>query len=229
MSKRFTDSKKWDDEWFYELDPKYKLMWLYMLDKCDHIGFFKPNIKLASNSIGYKITRENVLLVFKDRITEIDNKWFIPKFVHFQYGKLSQDSAFHRKISKTLEDNRVSTGYRQGVNTPKVEVEVKEEVKDKTIDVAFKAWNERMPWKLKEISGSRLTHLKERLKEKQFVGEFHTILTRILESDFLSGRTPSKDHKNFRADFDWLIKNDNNYIKILEGKYANAREKEVGV
>jgi len=228
MSKRFTDSKKWDDDWFYDLKPKYKLMWLYMLDKCDHIGFFKPNLSLASNSIGSKITREEILSVFNGRIIEKDNKWFIPKFVIFQYGRLSQDSAFHRKILKTMEEHRVSTGYQQSVDTLKVEEEVKDMVKDNNndIELVLKTWNERMPWKVNKLSGSRIKHTKERLKEKEFVDNFQTILTKILESDFLSGRKTSKEHPNFRADFDWIVKNDTNYIKILEDKYA---QREVAV
>lgn len=98
--------------------------------------------------------------------------------------------------------------------------------KDNDINIVLKEWNNRMPWKVREISGSRLIHLKERLKENQFVCEFHTILTKILESDFLSGRKPSKDHPNFRADLDFVIKNNTNYIKILEGKYDNLRKTE---
>ena len=100
------------------------------------------------------------------------------------------------------------------------EVEVDKEVEKSYVTTVFNSWNERMPWQINTITKSRLKHLRERLKEKQFIDNFHTILTKILESDFLSGRKPSKDHPNFRADFDWIIKNETNYIKVLEDKYA---------
>lgn len=102
MSKRFTDSKKWDDEWFSELEPKYKLMWLYMLDKCDHVGFFKPNIRLASFCISEKITLEEIKLVFKERIFDIEGKFFIPKFICFQYGKLNPKVKCHLSVIDAL-------------------------------------------------------------------------------------------------------------------------------
>jgi hypothetical protein len=88
-------------------------------------------------------------------------------------------------------------------------------------DLILKTWNEKMPWKVNKITGIRLSHLKTRLLEAEFKTNFDTILTNILDSDFLMGKKPSKDHQNFKADFDWLIKNDTNYIKILEGKYKN--------
>lgn len=135
-----------------------------------------------------------------------------------------------RSLYTESRRNNLHMGKHMGSHMGKhMENEDEDEDVNRNKDEVLKVWNERMPWKVREISGSRLTHLKERLKEKQFIDEFHTILTNILESDFLSGRKTSKDHPNFRADFDFLIKNETNYIKILEGKYANAREKEVAV
>jgi len=94
-------------------------------------------------------------------------------------------------------------------------------IKNKDIGVVLETWNNRMPWKVKKITGLRLVHLKTRLLEKEFKDNFNTILTKILVSDFLMGKRTSKGHTNFKADFDWLIKNDTNYIKIIEGKYDN--------
>jgi hypothetical protein len=134
VSKRLTDSRKWDDEWFLELSLKHKMLWLYILDKCDHAGFFKPNMKLATFCIGEKITLEEMKTVFKDRIYESGSKWFIPKFITFQYGELSSDSAFHRKIISILDTNRVSTLYRQGINTLKEEIKDKDKYKEKELN-----------------------------------------------------------------------------------------------
>lgn len=85
----------------------------------------------------------------------------------------------------------------------------------------FNAWNERMPWKINSITTSRRRALSGRLKEPAFKDNFHTILTKILESDFLSGRKPTEGHGKWYASFDWVIKNDTNYQKILEGRYEN--------
>jgi hypothetical protein len=78
-----------------------------------------------------------------------------------------------------------------------------------------------MPWKINGITASRRRALNGRLKEPAFVDNYNTILTKILESDFLSGRKPTEGHGKWYASFDWIIKNDTNYQKILEGRYDN--------
>ena len=86
-----------------------------------------------------------------------------------------------------------------------------------------------MPWKIKELTGTRLKDLRLRLKTPSFKDNFALLLDKILASDFLVGKKPSQGHSNFKADFDWLIKNDTNYIKILEGKYDQKKPKKVEI
>ena len=118
MAKRFTDSMKWDDDWFLGLGKEEKLLWIYLLDKCDMAGMFKPNLKLLNFSLDSNYTLENLISIFKDRIQVMeDGKMFIPKFITFQYGHLSTDSPFHKKILKLLKDHSVSTPCQQGVKT----------------------------------------------------------------------------------------------------------------
>jgi len=84
----------------------------------------------------------------------------------------------------------------------------------------YDKWNEKMPWKIKQ-TGSRDRHLKSRLQEEDFIKYYDLILEKILNSDFLLGKRKSEGHQNFRASFDWVIKNDTNWVKILEGVYDN--------
>lgn len=46
------------------------------------------------------------------------------------------------------------------------------------------------------------------------------VLTTISESAFLRGMKPTSTHPNFKAVFDWVIKNDTNALKIREGNYG---------
>ena len=92
------------------------------------------------------------------------------------------------------------------------------------LDTYLTKWNEKLPFKIRGLSKGRCARLAERLKEKDFVDNFGLILQKILDSDFLSGRKPSATHPNFKADFDWIIHNSDNYIKILEGKYDNQKQ-----
>lgn len=85
-------------------------------------------------------------------------------------------------------------------------------------------WNKKMPFRIKNLSNQRKKHLKERIGEKDFMDNFPLLLDKILASPFLLGEKPSRQHPNFRADFDWLIKNNTNYLKILEGKYDDEWE-----
>jgi hypothetical protein len=45
------------------------------------------------------------------------------------------------------------------------------------------------------------------------------VVSKVFDNDFLSGKTPSKDHSGWRATFDWVIKNDDIILKIIEGAY----------
>jgi hypothetical protein len=86
MAKRMTDSSKWNDEWFGNLPMDMKLVWLYILDMCDHAGVYKLNLKLLKFQTDCERTEEEILNYLKDRIYVADNnKWFIPKFITFQY------------------------------------------------------------------------------------------------------------------------------------------------
>jgi len=86
MAKRFTDNQKWQDEWFFNLNQNGKLAWIYILDNCDHAGLWKKNITLLNLMTGCSYVEDDLLKLFLGRIIQVEDKWFIPKFVLFQYG-----------------------------------------------------------------------------------------------------------------------------------------------
>jgi len=75
---------------------------------------------------------------------------------------------------------------------------------------------------IKRLSDKRRSHIKQRLKEKDF--DFLGILKKILDSDFLVG----KNDRGWKVDFDFIFGSNDNYIKILEGKY-NGRERKKAI
>jgi hypothetical protein len=86
MSKRFTDTDKWDDPWFDELENDEKLMWLYLCDKCSIAGIWKVNFKKMRYHCNTEKTNDEICELFKERFIEFSpGKWFIPKFLLFQY------------------------------------------------------------------------------------------------------------------------------------------------
>jgi hypothetical protein len=78
--------------------------------------------------------------------------------------------------------------------------------------------------KIDSITKVRKSHLNARLKEKEF--NLDKISKKIEQSKFLQ---EGKSDSNWRFNFDWFIKNDTNYVKILEGKYddKNTNKKKV--
>lgn len=41
--KRFSETEKWDDPWFQELAPPAKLLFLFIIDRCNNAGFLEVN------------------------------------------------------------------------------------------------------------------------------------------------------------------------------------------
>ena len=84
---------------------KFKLLWLYMLDDCDHAGVWHTDFEIASIRIGAEVTKEEALEVFKDKIVTFDEgeKWFFPSFIEFQYGQLNNSNRLHGSVIKILD------------------------------------------------------------------------------------------------------------------------------
>jgi len=85
MAKRFIDTGIFDDDWFMELSKDAKLLWIYMITKCDHAGMIKLNVKLCEFSTGLN-SLATVIKELGNRIITVDKHlYFIPKFIEFQY------------------------------------------------------------------------------------------------------------------------------------------------
>jgi hypothetical protein len=131
--KRFTETAKWDDPWFRRLPPEMKLLWAWLLDRCDNAGIIDPDLELASFQIGYQYPIDT-LSKLDGRVIQIAcGKWFIPKFITFQYGELSHECRAHKPIFQSLEKHSIDAkqlhlkGYPKGINT----LQEKEKEKEK--------------------------------------------------------------------------------------------------
>jgi len=114
MAKRFTDTLVWDDDWFYELSPEYKLFWFYIKDDCDHAGIWKPKTKAFAKLTDINIDLDKALSYFnegKQRIRKLSNGyWFIEDFFCFQYVKKSRLINLNSKVHKSIYDLYESMG-----------------------------------------------------------------------------------------------------------------------
>lgn len=117
--KRFTDTEKWADQWFRKLSPEMKLFWNFLCDRCDHAGVWNPDIDLASFQIGSPIDIDAALKCMAGRITILSNgRWFIKKFVTFQYGGLNPENSAHKGVLSVFKCNGIDpTPYLQALNS----------------------------------------------------------------------------------------------------------------
>lgn len=132
MAKRFTDTDKWKRPWFSDLPNNVKLVWIYLLDDCDHRGVWHCNFKRISFDLGFEINKEKLNEWFGDKIKEIDSdKYFIKSFVDFQYSSLNPNNNAHKSIIELLNklENKVLKSPSGGAQvTVTDKVKVKEEL-----------------------------------------------------------------------------------------------------
>lgn len=132
MSKRFTDTEKFNNPWYRKLPIKYKILWEYLLSECNHAGILKIDIDLISFKIGETITIDD-LKIFENRITFIkDDLIFIPKFIEFQYGALNTKNRVHNSVLKELKKYNLQ-GASKPLTSPVYGAKDKDKDKDKDI------------------------------------------------------------------------------------------------
>ena len=114
MAKRLTDTAKWDRQWFREMPVEYKAFWTYLCDRCDHAGLWHKDLAMASFYIGAQIEAEKALGFFGDRVKVMaDDKWFVERFISFQYGELKNNNSVHAAVLRTLQKHGVDVGAPQ--------------------------------------------------------------------------------------------------------------------
>ena len=152
-------------------------------------------------------------------------------------------SIYSRKMVKMQEirEKRIISGQRGGFATqfakPKVKANCENEnenenenetvTKRTTKDILYMSiveqWNQFAEQnklsKIISLSKERKAKLKVRCEMETFKA-FSAILEATDGQDFLFG----KEGESWKLNFDWLIVNDTNHLKILEKKYENARK-----
>lgn len=144
MAKRFTDTDKWKKPFLRGLDGPYKLLWFYILDDCDMAGIWQVDFEVARIRTGVDVNYESAIRLFGERVNPIDKfKWFIPDFINFQYGNLSENNRMHLSVIQILKKHNLYLSPLQGAkdgakDIDKDKVLVKEQDKDKYIVVDSK-------------------------------------------------------------------------------------------
>lgn len=92
-----------------------------------------------------------------------------------------------------------------------------EEYNAQLASAAESTWNSLAPSelvKIRTMTRKRVLGLSRRVLDGMKLDE---VLLKASKSDFLRG----KNDRGWKMDFDWLISNDTNWVKVMEGKYDN--------
>lgn len=120
--KRFTETEKWRDPWFQKLDRESRTLWLWLCDRVDNAGVVDICWPICNAETGGSYS-EASMAGLGEKVEKLENgKWWIPKFVLFQFGELSdsQENRVHQSIWKLLNKHSLSHRVSHRVyDTPK--------------------------------------------------------------------------------------------------------------
>lgn len=219
MAKRFTDTDKWKKPFLRGLDDPYKLLWLYILDECDHAGIWHVDIEVAQIKIGVPLNIQKATELFKNHIYIIpgEEKWFIRDFITFQYGELNPDNRAHRSVLTILQEEGVLSSEEK--NKPLISPlqrgkdKDKDMVKDKDKDkggVGEKKFNPTIAKELFELYSSESIWIQQVTMKIQVTMPERTIelLRRFLEHQSLSNNLEDRTDRDIKNHFlNWVNAN----------------------
>lgn len=125
--------------------------------------------------------------------------------------------------AKQRKNSKLQSTIEQEQNRDGTEAErlyIREKKREEYLSL-FDLWNEVvtgiLPTVRKPLSSDRQKKCAVRMKEHS-LQEWREIFRLMITTPFLCG----SNDRGWQADFDWIIANDGNATKVLEGKYQNA-------
>lgn len=113
MSKRFTDTTKWQNPWFRKLPQTYKLLFLYMLDSCDNVGVMHLDLGLISFTLGQDVSVEGIKEHLGEKIFFLsEDKIIVKAFLAYQNNLNSPK--MHKHIEGLLKKHKIHERYMSG-------------------------------------------------------------------------------------------------------------------
>ena len=206
-NEKYTDGDSWTEELGF---TKKEFMGAYK--KLEAIGVVSKRITM--DRVTYYSLHLDILNDLIDGIYLSDKR----ELTKCQKVTYESDKRELMKVTKGHLDYSKSFDTE---TTTETTTDIKEKDK-KEIPTIFELWNnlanELNLHQISKMTSKRKNKLSTRLKENSnFLEEFKTALENIKQSNFLQG----KNQRNWKVDFDWLIANDTNFIKVLEGKYTD--------
>tara|TARA_R100000700_G_scaffold20180_1_gene26954 strand:+ start:261 stop:1067 length:807 start_codon:yes stop_codon:yes gene_type:complete len=210
MAKRFIETDLWKKKWFRKLPTNVKLFYFYILTNCDHAGMYDVDLELAEFQIGMDIDKDNILKHIGDHIEIIkDDKWFLRKFVDFQYGILKDTNNAHKSVIKILNRYGINLGADEVLtSSSQADQEQEQEQEQKQVKVNNKKKESKV--ELHEILDKRTDDNRLAIRRIKFINElnkeFHTKYTKEMRRAFFEYWTEpnrSKTKMRFELEKTW--------------------------
>ena len=186
MAKRFTDTEKWKKKFFRGLQAPYKLVWLYLLDECNHAGVWDVEFDVLKIRTGITCNEEEILRIFGDKIIPFDNseKWYIDDFISFQYGELNQENRAHKSVISLINKYK-NKGLRSPLQGAMDKDKDKDKEKDKEMYISFlDLFNEITKRNFKGTEKDK-RQFNARLSDGFTLDEFRTAITNASMDEYL--------------------------------------------
>ncbi len=240
--KRIIDPEFWSDEEIGQWSFAARLFYIGLWNFADDSGRFKSaNELLKAQIFPYeeKIDIGKLKKELKDKI-----QWY--KINELQYGFIRNFLKYQRIDKPTISKLPPPPKFvEDSTNPPRILHEdsrlIEEKLREVNIREPFfvdfekstmEIWNsfcDKFPTlsKIQEITETRRKHLKERFTKNSFK-DFNAIICALEKQPFLiKGNLNDINHKNWKVSFDWLIKNDTNYVKVLEMRYQDKTQSDI--
>ena len=192
MAKRFTDSTKWSKPFIRSMKAPYKLLWLYILDECDHAGIWQVDFEVAQVKIGERINLETALQQLSGKIYPFADgeKWFIPDFIDFQYGVLNPENRAHNSVIQLLNKYNLSLEIKP-LTSPLQGAMDMDKVKDKEKDKEKAGFKKPFDWI--EVAKYIFIYLKEDASKDKIAVHAKDFYDYYESKGWVVGKAPMKD------------------------------------
>lgn len=188
----------------------------------------KTTVKQIRDALG-ELSKETLIIWY-----QVDENYYI-QFPNFSlYQTLRKDREYKsdypepNDVDMTCHDMSRHDGQKlregKGREGEEKVSEEKESIPFSDIQEMFNRICVSFP-SIRTLSKGRKDKVRIRWGEIKSLDTFEQLCNRMEESSFLKG----KNDRGWKASFDWLLENDNNWVKVIEGNYVDKLDKHGGV
>jgi len=207
-----------------------RLLYTWLIPSLDIEGRFSGDEQVISGQIFTRLekTSDEISNYLADLARvgliiwyETDNDKYleVPDFAHRQ-PSLNPSKEAKSSIPPPTPEQAQSSSCPTPPKVKQSKVKLKKSKVNNYVQEIFTYWNSQLVLpSARLLTPKRKTQLKTRLGEKAFESNWREIIDKIASSKFCTGQNGN----SWKATFDWLIKNQDNYTKVLEGNYDERK------